>query len=249
MKLHTRIFYSLFFIFIAGLSSFAQTFPTKSDRLVNDYVGILDNSQVSTLEQKLIAYNDSTSTQVAIVIVNSVDGYEIADYAQRLAENWGVGQKAKDNGIIILAAIQDRKITIQTGYGMEGVITDAIARRIIEKEIKPAFKAGNYYEGFDLASTAIFKFASGEYTADAYSKKKEEDFPFGIIIILFIVIVVFLSRRKQKYQNIGGRGTGYFPPFIGGSGSGSFGNFSGGSGGFGGFGGGSFGGGGASGSW
>ena len=213
----------------------------------------MSETEIQSLESKLRAYNDSTSTQVAIVIVQDLQGYEVADYANRLAESWGIGQKDKDNGVIILSAMQDRKITIQTGYGMEGVLPDAICKRIIEQEIKPAFKAGNYFAGFDNASTAIFKFAKGEYTADNYSKKKKS-IPFGFIIIGFIILVVLLSRRKSNYQSFGGRGGlggGFFPPFIGGGGSsrGSWGDFSGGGGGFGGFGGGSFGGGGASGSW
>lgn len=253
MKLHTNFFIGLIFVLFGCTEIFAQEFPAKSNRLVNDFAGVLNESEIASLESKLLAYNDSTSTQVAIVIVNELQGYDVADYANRLAENWGVGQKDKDNGVMVLAAIQDRKITIQTGYGMEGVLPDAICKRIIELEIKPAFKSGNFYKGFDDATTAIFKFAKGEYTADNYAKSKGK-FPFIFILIAFIIIVFILSRSKRNYQSFGGRGMdggGFFPPFIGGGGSsrGSWGDFSGGGGGFGGFGGGSFGGGGASGSW
>ncbi len=218
---------------------------------MNDYAGVMSSEQVSALEQKLLAYNDSTSTQVAIITIKSLEGYEIADYAVRLATEWGIGQKDRNNGVLILAAIDDRKITIQTGYGMEGVLTDAITRRIIELEIKPSFKAGDYYTGLDLASSAIFKFAAGEYTAKNYGQKsKKKSVPFFLIVILIIAFIVISNRRKNS-GSIGSRGIGggFFPPFIGGGGgSGSWGGGSGG-GGFGGFGGGGFGGGGSSGSW
>ena len=243
MRLHIK--------YILNTNVIAQTFPEKSNRLVNDYVGVLTSEESIALENKLVAYNDSTSTQLAIVIIQSLEGYEVSDYATRLAEAWGVGQKDKDNGVMLLVAIADKKITIQTGYGLEGVLPDAICKRIIENEIKPAFKKSNFYAGIDNASTAIFKFAAGEYKADHYKKKK--GVPFGLILVIFIVAVVVMSRSKRNYQTIGGRGGmgGFFPPFIGGGGSsrGSWGDFSGGGGGFGGFGGGSFGGGGASGSW
>jgi len=251
MKLHIKYLLISLTLVIFHTNVIAQTFPEKSNRLVNDYVGILTAEESSVLEKKLVAYNDSTSTQLAVVIVQSLDGYEVSDYATRLAEAWGVGQKDKDNGVLLLVAIADKKITLQTGYGMEGVLPDAICKRIIENEIKPAFKKSNFYEGIDNASTAIFKFAAGEYKADHY-KKKDKGIPFGLILIVFIIAVVVLSRSKRNYQNIGGRGVGgFFPPFIGGGGSGrgSWGDFSGGGGGFGGFGGGGFGGGGASGSW
>ncbi len=251
MKSHIKYLLISLALVIFQTTVTAQTFPEKSNRLVNDYVGVLSAEESAALESKLVAYNDSTSTQLAIVIIESLEGYEVSDYAIRLGEAWGVGQKEKDNGVMILVAIADKKITIQTGYGMEGVLPDAICKRIIENEIKPSFKKSKFYEGIDNASTAIFKFAAGEYKADHYNKKKK-GLPFGMIIVLFIIAVVVLSRSKRNYQTIGGRGTGgFFPPFIGGGGSsrGSWGDFSGGGGGFGGFGGGGFGGGGASGSW
>ena len=240
---------TLFFAF--SFFSYAQEFPSKSTKLVNDHASILSSSEVQALEQKLVAYNDSTSTQVTIVIIKSLEGYEVSDYAVRLGNAWGVGKADKNNGALILVAIEDRKMSIQTGYGLEGVLPDAICKRIIEKEIKPSFKAGNYYEGFDLATTAIFKFAAGEYKADHYSKKK---FPYSALLFAFIIVIILLSKASRKYQTIDGkgiRGGGFFPPFIGGGGFGGGGFGGGGSsgGGFGGFGGGSFGGGGASGGW
>lgn len=248
-----KIILLLCFFFSSSIL-FAQIFPERPNRLVNDYTGTLSADEVNTLERKLVAYNDSTSTQVSVVIVNSLEGYDVADYANRLAEQWGIGQKEKNNGVIVLTSIQDRRVTIQTGYGLEGVLPDAICKRIIEKEITPEYKRGNYYQGLDNATTAIFKFAAGEYTASNY--KKGGKFPFALIILFFIVFVWLMSRSKRKYQNIGTRGSDIpFWMLLGGLGGGgrshggSWGNFNSGGGGFGGFGGGSFGGGGASGSW
>ena len=246
-----RIIYTLTILVLSCFAQ-AQEFPAKSNRLVNDYASLLSSEEVSSLEQKLVAYNDSTSTQISIVIIKSLEGYEVSDYAVRLASAWGIGQSDKNNGAIILVAVDDRKMSIQTGYGLEGVLPDAICKRIIERELKPSFKAGNFYEGFDLATTAMFKFASGEYKADHYKRGKK--LPIGALLIAFIVVIFIVSRASRKYQTIDGKGVrgggGFFPPFIGGGGFGG-GGFGGGSsgGGFGGFGGGSFGGGGASGGW
>lgn len=249
MKLHIKRYLSTFLILVLCIVANAQEFPSKSNRLVNDYAALLSADEVNTLEQKLLAYNDTTSTQVTIVIIKSLEGYEVSDYAVRLGNAWGVGKADKDNGALILVAMDEKKMSIQTGYGLEGVLPDAICKRIIENELKPSFKAGNYYAGFDLATTAIFKFAAGEYKADHYKKKKK--LPFGALFIGFIIVIIIASRANRKYQTIDGKGIrgggGFFPPFIGGGGFGGGGSSSGG--GFGGFGGGSFGGGGASGGW
>lgn len=237
------------------LTSFvqAQEFPEKSNRMVNDYTGTLSEGEVTQLEQKLRSYNDTTSTQVAIVIISSLDGYDVKDYAQKLGEKWGVGQEKKNNGVIILAAIADRKITIQTGYGMEGVLPDAICKRIIEQEIKPAFKAGYYYEGFDRAINALIAYSKGEYKAEPKGKHKASSGQTLIIVLAIVFFIILSFFRRNNRTNFSSHGTGGIPFWMmmnsGGGGRGSFGDFSSGSGSFGGFGGGSFGGGGASGSW
>jgi len=252
MRLHFHNYILSMLILVLSIPAIAQEFPAKSNRLVNDYASLLSSDEVSSLEKKLVAYNDSTSTQISIVIIKSLEGYEVSDYAVQLANSWGIGKADKNNGAIILVALDEKKMSIQTGYGLEGVLPDAICKRIIERELKPSFKAGNFYEGFDLATTAMFKFASGEYKADHYKKGKK--LPIGALLIAFLVVLVIVSRASKKYQTIDGKGVrgggGFFPPFIGGGGFGG-GGFGGGSsgGGFGGFGGGSFGGGGASGGW
>lgn len=256
----------LFILFISGAFVLqAQTFPEQPDRLVNDYTNTLTQAEVSQLEQKLVAFDDSTSTQIAVVLIKSLEGYDVADYAVRLAEKWGIGGSKNNNGVLLLASLGDRKVTIQTGYGVEGALPDAIARRIIENEIKPGFKTGNYFGGLDQGTSAIISYTKGEYK-EARKKPQQGKGPSGFVIFLIIMVIIFLISRKGGgggSQVIGGRGAA--SPFwwmlmgsaLGGrGGGGGFGGFSGGSGGFGGggggfggFGGGSFGGGGASGSW
>lgn len=224
-------------------------------KLVNDYVGILSSQEIAALEQKLVAYDDSTSTQIAIVVENSLEGEDIFEYSHELARSWGIGEEGKNNGILIYVAIGDRKLYIQTGYGTEGFLPDAMARRIIDQVIAPNFKQGAYFKGFDEATDVIMKLGTGEYTNDeVYS----DDFPWGVLVmvIIFIIIVIFINRGGGGGYYGGGRydsnrgGWIIMGPGGGGggwSGGGGGGGFGGG--GFGGFGGGGFGGGGAGGSW
>ncbi|OIN57752.1 TPM domain-containing protein [Arsenicibacter rosenii] len=227
-------------------------------RLVNDFVGILQPSERSQLEQKLRAYNDSTSTQIAIVIVRTTQPYPIGDFGFQVGRKWGIGQNEKNNGLVLAWATGDRKITLATGYGMEGAIPDAVANRIIKNIMSPAFKEQRYYQGLDEATTEIIKRASGEYKADESS---DDDGGGGGIFFFFlifgiIILVIIISRRNggggTRYRG-GGGGPIFFPPttYSGwGSSSGGWGSGGGSSGGgFGGFGGGSFGGGGASGDY
>lgn len=246
-------------------NTFAQDIPAKPNppRLVNDFAAILSPGELNALENKLVAFNDSTSTQIVIVTVADLGGYDVSEFATKLGESWGVGQKGKNNGIVILikptGGKGQKKTFISVGYGLEGVIPDAIANRIIDNEMIPEFKTGNYYAGLDKATTVLFGLAKGEFTAANYKKKTQPKgstaFAF-IFPILIILIFIFISRRRRGGSNtIGGSGLPWFLAgmFLGGGGnsSGSWGNFSGGggSGGFGGFGGGGFGGGGAGGSW
>ncbi|WP_069660234.1 TPM domain-containing protein [Arcticibacter eurypsychrophilus] len=255
-----------FLLITAGLR--AQELPPKSDRLVTDFTNTLSAEQTNRLEQKLVAFNDTSSTQIAVVLIKSIGVYDIADYTVKLAENWGVGQKGKNNGVVLLAAIDDRKVTIQTGYGVEGALPDAITHQIIENDIKPYFKQGDYYSGLDKATNAIISYTKGEYKNDAPPKGKSRSggFPVGLIILAVIVIAVIASKGGggggggrviggrggagllwwSLLAGMAGRGGGGGGGFGGGNSGGGFG---GGGGGFGGFGGGSFGGGGSSGSW
>ncbi|MAT55964.1 MAG: methanol dehydrogenase [Saprospirales bacterium] len=246
--------------------------PPQPPRLVNDYTNILSQNEVNALERKLVAYDDSTSTQIAIVIEPSLEGDDIFDYSFRLAEKWGIGRAGKDNGILIYIALQDRKLYIQTGYGAEGFLPDAMAKRIIDQVIVPNFRQQRYYEGLNRATDIIMKLGSGEYTNDDLAEG--DDFPIAalVVVILFILIIIAISAaaggggyyKGGRYDSGGGWmifGPGGWDDDDddddrprkrrrrggGWGGWDSGGGFGGG--GFGGFGGGGFGGGGAGGSW
>lgn len=233
--------------------------PMRPKRMVNDFTQLLNARQAQALEQKLRHFNDTSSTQIAIVTVPSLHGYAPNDYAQRLAEKWGIGQKGKDNGILLLikpkSATGRGEVAIAVGYGLEGVVPDVIASRIIRNEMIPAFQQNDYYGGINKATDVLMKLTGGEYTAEQYAARAERP-GIGIFIPLLVIIFVPLLFRRRRGYTTGSRGGDGFPPiFFGGFGGGrgsSFGSFTSGSGsfgGFGGFGGGSFGGGGASGSW
>jgi len=243
-----------------------QDLPEKPypPRLVNDFAGMLRIEEINALENKLVAFNDSTSTQIAIVTVDDLQGYDVADYAQRLAESWGVGQRGLDNGMLILIKPKSSSsrgyVAIEQGYGLEGAIPDITCAEIIDYEILPAFRAEDYYGGLDKATTTLMALANGEFSADEYGKSGDDSgavLPFIVIIIFFIIFMFMRSSGGRNQKHISDKG---LPLWVllsmmnsgGSSHRGSWGGFSGGggrSGGFGGFGGGSFGGGGASGSW
>ena len=242
--------------------SVAQKIPTRPSpaRLVNDFTNTLSPDQVETLERKLVTYDDSTSNQIAVVIVATTNDYAPVDYATKLGREWGVGNKKTNNGVILLVAKDDRQIFIAPGYGLEGAIPDITAKSIIEDIIKPNFRGNDFYRGIDLGTTAIIKAAAGEYKAPAgYRKKGKSSGSSPIVFIVIVLIIIFILSRG------GGRGGGMVSRrgygdllagaiignMLGGGnrGGGLFGGGSSGGGGFGGFGGGSFGGGGSGGSW
>jgi len=255
---------SLIIFLLFSVCAFAQIEKLIPDRpnpprLVNDFANVMTAEQVDALERKLVAYDDSTSNQIAVVTIQTTNDYAIDDVALGILRKWGVGNKEKDNGIVILAAIADRKIWIATGYGMEGVVPDITAQTIIDHDILPNFRTGDYYRGFDEAANSIFKAAAGEYKApEGYGQRgRGSGISIGkivlAIIILFFILNMFggggrgggfMSRRG--YRGFGG--PVILPGGFGGGGWGSSGGGFGG-GGFGGFGGGGGGGGGAGGSW
>jgi uncharacterized protein len=251
------IFSLLFFVF--GAVS-GQEIPPKPNppKLVNDFANQLNSTEKQALEQKLVAYNDSTSSQIVIVIVPTTGEYPIADYAFKLGREWGVGQKGKNNGIVLLWAPTDRKIFIATGQGLEGAIPDAVAKRIISTVITPEFKNGMFYRGLDRGVDMIFKYATGEFKAEASDIADDGSVsPFVIFLVIFIVflVITYLNRNNRGggggggYRSSGGGGPIFFPYTTHSSRGSSSGNWGGDGGGFGGFGGGSFGGGGAGGDY
>jgi uncharacterized protein len=237
--------------------------PAEQQTSLYDYIGLLEPAQKSNLEQKLIRYSDSTSTQIVIAIIASTEGEDIQYLGAQWGHAWGIGQAKEDNGVLVLLARDDRRIAINTGYGVEEFLTDALSRRIIERVIIPEFKNGDYYTGLDRGTDAIFQVLTGQFTAPPKSGGGN-GFPLESILpfIIFLIIILILASRKNRGG--GGRGGRRKPGLDiwdmiilsnmgrsssrggwGGSGGGGFGG-----GGFGGgFGGGGFGGGGASGGW
>ena len=253
------LFFSLIFLNICVTSQDIPE-PPEPPRLVNDYANFLKPEEILRLENKLVTFNNATSTQIVIVAVKSLSGYDKADFAFRLGEKWGVGQKGSDNAIVILIKPKTKRekgeVFIAAGYGLESVVPDAIAKRIVENEIIPYFKQGNFYQGLDAATNTLISLTKGEFTAKQYAKSTKSSAKnysyFGFLLIIIIIGIIGRFRRARQYS------IGHNLPFwvamsmLGssmGSRSGSFGNFSSGAGSFGGFGGGSFGGGGAGGSW
>ncbi len=232
--------------------------PPNPPRLVNDLAGILTAEQRTALERRLVAYDDSTSTQISVVTVPSLGDYDVADYAVRLGEKWGIGRRQKDNGVLLLVAPNERRVNISTGYGLEGAIPDAVARRVIDQHLTPHFRTGDYYGGIVSGTNALMQLAAGEYEGEAAEADAPNVLPLLVVMAVFIFIVVAIARSGKGGDNIRGRRGGMGLPAWwlltqsgrgGGFGGGGFGGGGFGGGGFGGFGGGGFGGGGASGSW
>jgi uncharacterized protein len=230
-------------------------------RLVNDYTNLLTEPQQVELNDKLLRFNNETSTQIFVVTYDDLQGYAISEFGQRLAENWGIGQRGKDNGILVLVSPVNRKITIQTGYGLEGAVPDAIGKRLIDQVITPYFREGRYYAGLDSATNVLISLTRGEFTADDYMNKSGgAGIPIAVILLILFFLIIFsgfLRNRRRFYSptrsipwwmllGSGASSNSSWGSFT--SGKGSFGG-GGGFGGFGGGGGGSFGGGGASGGW
>jgi uncharacterized protein len=225
--------------------------------LVTDQAGVLTPEQLQALEAKLVAIDDSSSNQIAVVILSSLEGQPKEEYATKLFREWGIGNKKTNNGVLLLVAIQDRQIKIEVGYGLEGAIPDITALSIIDNDIKPAFKAGAYYEGLDKATDNLAKAAVGEYKEARKKRTKSKGNPL-VFIMIVIVIVIILGKKGGGGSNINGGGFSDFTTGMllgsllnGGSSRGGWGDSGGGfgGGGFGGFGGGSSGGGGAGGDW
>lgn len=246
----------IFLIFISAVTHAQYKIPSKPvfQTSVYDYIDLLSPQEVSNLEQKLIRYSDSTSTQIVVSIIDSTKGEYINYLATNWAQEWGIGDSNKDNGVFILLAKNDRKINISTGYGVEHLLTDKMCSRIIQESIIPFFKKNDYYGGLEAGSSQIFKVLTGEFTSNTQKHQKGVTLEtvLFLIFIFFIVILILSKSKKNNGDNSRGKkhtknlldaillsrlgSINFGPP----SSSGGFG---------GGFGGGGFGGGGASGGW
>ena len=216
--------------------------PELANHRVHDDAGILSAETVAYLEQSLRTFEDSTSNQIAILTVPDLEGESIDQFGIRVAEAWKLGTADRDNGVILLVALQDRKMRIEVGQGLEGPLPDAICNRIIRNEMAPAFRRKQYDEGVIAAIEGIRQAIKGEYKGSGPRKSGRRGLPAGFILLIIVIILIMRSRGH------GGRGSGWSSGRGwyggGGWGGGSGGGFSGFSGG-----GGSFGGGGSSGSW
>jgi len=253
-------FFLITFLFVQVV--FGQfTIPEKPklQTSVYDDANLLSKEQKAALENKLIKYSDSTSTQIVVVTVETIKGENIDILAANWGHKWGIGQAKEDNGILILLALEERKIAIQVGYGIEHLLTDAFSKRIIENIIIPEFKKGDYYAGLDKGVQVVFEVLNGSYQGERESDNQNSGIPpIFIILIIFFVLLIIFSKKNKGGNNGGNRRDSTATDILtaillsragrGSFGGGSFGGGS--SGGFGGgFGGGGFGGGGASGGW
>lgn len=257
----------LLLLFSYGIQASNCVPEPKQNRLIHDFANVLTDQEEMQIERHMVAFNDTTSTQIAIVTLNDLCGIDKAQLATEIGENWGVGNKKFDNGVVILikpkTASSRGQAFIAQGYGLEGVLPDITLKRIIDHEMIPFFKKGDYYNGIAISCQRVMELAGGEYSAEQYGKRtkgKTSVIPFFVVLIIMIVVFGSTIGRARRYahtNNIGlwtalwlmgstnSRHRGHYNNFT--SGGGGFGGFGGG--GFGGFGGGSFGGGGAGGSW
>lgn len=260
-----QIVLGLLFLFTFSIVQ-GQNIPEKPqpERLVNDFADILSPAEENALEQKLLGYFVKTSTQIAVVSVKSLNGYERADFATRLAQKWGIGSAKNDNGILLLVkpkySNSKGQLYIAVGYGLEGAATDIAVGQIRTNILIPAFIKNDYYGGINKATDALIALTKGEYNEEQFIQSEKEINLFWIVFAIVIVLIVFRTMKNNKnndHHNMDSSGGGLplwmlLEALNGRKGSGSFGDFSSGGGsfgGFGGFGGGSFGGGGAGGSW
>ena len=266
-KKNTTIFLMLFVCLLFTQIGFAQfTIPEKPtlQTSVYDYANVLSATEKAQLEEKLIKYSDSTTTQIVIITIETLKGEDIGILTPKWGHAWGIGGTAKnDNGVLILLAKAERKIWISPGYGLEDRLTAGIGGEITRNIIIPEFKAGSYYKGLDKGTDALFDVFKEKYKGERVKTTKDKGFPILPLIVIVIIILVLISRNKGGGGNSGNRGGGIGPSLLdviilsslgrnsggGGFGGGSSGGGFGGGGFGGGFGGGGFSGGGSGGDW
>ncbi|MGE5212186.1 MAG: TPM domain-containing protein [Nitrospirota bacterium] len=233
----------------------AEVIPPKPAGYFNDYAGVVSKEAASRFNEQLAQFERDTSDQVVVAVFPKMQSdSDIADYTQRVAQTWGVGQKERRNGVVLFVFVQDRKMFIQVGYGLEGALPDATAFDITERHIKPLFRTGNYEAGLATGIDLICKAIRGEYkgTGKTVAEQSRGNGVLGILpFIIFVIVLIIISRVIRKLGGYGYSSTGGGPVFIPGGGGGGWSSGDSGGGGFSGFsgGGGSFGGGGAGSSW
>ncbi len=248
---------ALLFFALVGSAFAAERIPPKPDRYFNDYAGVVSKQAALRFNEQLAQFERETSNQVLVAVYHKMEtDSDIADYTRRIAQSWGVGQKDRRNGAVLFVFLDDHKMFIQVGYGLEGTLPDVTAFDITERHIKPRFKANDYEGGLAVGIDLMMKAIRGEYkgsgkTVKESSGKEQNGGCSVLVVIIFVLILLMIIRSRRRsgygYSSWGG-------PFIGGWSGGGGGWSSGGGGGGGGFsgfsgGGGSFGGGGAGSSW
>jgi uncharacterized protein len=238
----------LLVIALCSVRTVAETKIPKLEQRVSDFTNTLSFQEWQQVDRLLKSFEDSTSTQVVVLLVSSLEGESIEEYANKTFTQNKIGQAKKDNGVLLVIAKQDHVMRIEVGYGLEGTLTDAITSQIIRQEITPYFKADNYFGGIVTGVDAIIRATAGEYHADSKGKRAPAAsaglVTIFILFVLFILMPILSSRRRSIIGSGGHRyysGWGYGGGGFGGGGFGGGGGFSGG--------GGMSGGGGASGSW
>ncbi|MBP5418751.1 MAG: TPM domain-containing protein [Bacteroidales bacterium] len=249
---------------ICTLHTYADEIPARPNppRLVNDLANILSSSEIRMLEDSLVAFDKSQSTQIVVLTIPSLGGYEVADFAYKVGQSWGVGQKGKNNGVVMIVkpktADSRGQAFISTGYGLEGVLPDITCSRIVNNEMIPHFRENDYASGVVAGTFAIMKAVRGEYTNDNFDEDFDDAFVAVLTVVAIFVLAFFAGRSDKNGKGKGGKRrvsnsdfltAALFASQLGKSSNSSWGSFSSGSGSFGGFGGGSFGGGGGGGSW
>ncbi len=239
-----RIFLLSFLIILllAAQAAFSLQIPEKPKGRVSDYAGLLTNDQKVRLDAQLQRYEEATTNQIAVAIFKSLEGESLEDFSIRLAEKWKIGTR-KDNGVILIVFLDDRKIRIEVGYGLEGSLTDATSSSIIRNDIAPHFRQGDYYYGIEAGVHKIIEATKGEYKAEPNDEQKGTEWKNLLILAFLFSNLLFFGARiwaeRRRYYTVGSGGWGSGGNYSRGGSSG--GGFSGG--------GGSFGGGGASGGW
>jgi uncharacterized protein len=240
---------AILLVLAAAISAQALEVPPKPKGRVSDYTSTLSSSQIETLDRTLAEFENQTTNQIAVVLIPTLAGDSLEDYSIRLAEKWQIGQKGRDNGVILLIVMEDRKIRIEVGYGLEAVLPDSLSGDIIRQVIAPRFRQGRFFEGIEAGVAAIVSATKGEYRAAGPSKRASRGYGFisffWPLFIFFILLSALTNSLRRRGYYSKGRGSWFIggPFWWGGGGSG--GGFGGGFGG----GGGGFGGGGASGGW
>ena len=247
----------LIILSILGLSlasvSWALKVPDRPQDYVHDEAGLLTGTEKSQLSESLQNFEQKTSNQIIVAIFPSLEGESLEDFSIQLAQKWKVGQKGKDNGIILLIFPQDHRLRVEVGYGLEAVVPDAYASRMIEEKLKPAFRQGQYFNGIDATVQSLMKATEGVYEAAPVSRPPESSWFHTLLSIILLPLFIFASIVSRIINPLGTtygrRGRVGWGGGLGGGWGGGFGGGGFGGGGFGGGGGGSFGGGGSSGSW